>query len=148
MTTYKEIADNLQHMLLIDEGEELKPYKCPAGKITIGIGRNLTDNGITKDESRYLFNTDVSRTYDAAIKILGTDFYSYSKNRQCAILNLIFNLGETKFRKFTNTIQATKNKNWELVGQNLRKSLWFKQVGNRGNRVVTLLEKDLSIYED
>ena len=33
-------------------GERLRLYKCSSGKFTIGIGRNIEDNGISKDESR------------------------------------------------------------------------------------------------
>jgi lysozyme len=35
--------------LVKDEGLRLKPYKCTAGKTTIGVGRNLDDVGISKD---------------------------------------------------------------------------------------------------
>ena len=31
------------------EGLRLKPYLCPAGKLTIGYGYNLEDNGITEE---------------------------------------------------------------------------------------------------
>ena len=29
------------------EGVRLKPYRCPAGRLTLGVGRNLDDCGIT-----------------------------------------------------------------------------------------------------
>ncbi|WP_413910534.1 glycoside hydrolase family protein [Desulfobacula sp.] len=37
----KKIADQL----IKHEGLRLKPYHCPAGKLTIGVGRNLEDKG-------------------------------------------------------------------------------------------------------
>ena len=43
----KKIADQL----ILHEGLRLKPYHCPAGKHTIGIGRNLEDKGITEKEA-------------------------------------------------------------------------------------------------
>lgn len=33
-----------------DEGRRLKPYLDTVGKTTIGVGRNLTDVGISEDE--------------------------------------------------------------------------------------------------
>lgn len=36
--------------LIRDEGLRLFPYRCPAGKLTIGVGRNLDDNPLTADE--------------------------------------------------------------------------------------------------
>jgi len=41
-------------MLVIDEGIELTPYKCTANKWTIGVGRNLSDKGLTLDEVMYI----------------------------------------------------------------------------------------------
>ncbi len=40
----------LEKQLRADEGERLKPYRCTAGKLTIGVGRNLDDRGITKED--------------------------------------------------------------------------------------------------
>ena len=33
----------VMNQLVMDEGLRLKPYRCPAGKLTIGVGRNLDD---------------------------------------------------------------------------------------------------------
>jgi lysozyme len=46
--------------LILDEGLRLIPYRCTAGKLTIGIGRNIEDNGITKAEALYLLINDIS----------------------------------------------------------------------------------------
>jgi lysozyme len=48
MTRFKE---NMIRQLTRHEGLRLKPYLCPAGKLTIGIGRNLEGKGITKQEA-------------------------------------------------------------------------------------------------
>ena len=45
-------------LLIRHEGIKLKPYHCTSGKLTIGIGRNLEDRGITKEEAIYLLNND------------------------------------------------------------------------------------------
>lgn len=47
--------------LIRDEGLKLKPYRCTSNKLTIGIGRNLDDNGITEAEARYLLHNDLGR---------------------------------------------------------------------------------------
>src|SRR4051812_27390106 len=38
--------DALVNQLIIDEGLKLSPYTDTVGKLTIGVGRNLTDVGI------------------------------------------------------------------------------------------------------
>ena len=41
------------------EGFRNKPYKCTANKLTIGYGRNIEDNGITKTEASVLLKNDI-----------------------------------------------------------------------------------------
>jgi len=43
------------------EGFRSKVYKCPAGYLTIGYGRNLETNGLTKEEAEYLLQKDVEK---------------------------------------------------------------------------------------
>ena len=40
--------------LIAHEGMKLMPYRCTAGKLTIGVGRNLEDNPPTPEEARAL----------------------------------------------------------------------------------------------
>ena len=51
--------DDLRSMLVLHEGLRLRPYKCTAGKMTIGVGRNLDDNGITQAEAFALLENDI-----------------------------------------------------------------------------------------
>ena len=50
----KELIDDLKEMLIKNEGMELKPYQCTSDKTTIGVGRNLTDNGVSIDEAELM----------------------------------------------------------------------------------------------
>ena len=47
--------------LIADEGSRLKPYRDTVGKVSIGIGRNLTDVGISPDEEDLMYRNDVQR---------------------------------------------------------------------------------------
>jgi hypothetical protein len=51
----------LQKQLIRHEALRLKPYRCSADKLTIGIGRNLDDVGITEEEAYFLLGNDISR---------------------------------------------------------------------------------------
>ena len=59
----KELIDDLKAMLIKNEGIELKPYFCTSNKITIGVGRNLSDNGITKQEADTLLTNDMDNVF-------------------------------------------------------------------------------------
>ena len=45
----REQRDLMIAQLRLHEGERLFPYKCTAGRLTIGVGRNLDDRGITAE---------------------------------------------------------------------------------------------------
>ena len=55
----REQRDLMIAQLRLHEGERLFPYKCTAGRLTIGVGRNLDDRGITAEESAYLLGHDI-----------------------------------------------------------------------------------------
>ena len=54
----------LREQLVIHEGMRLKPYKDSVGKLTIGVGRNLDDVGITEVEALELLENDIHRVMD------------------------------------------------------------------------------------
>ena len=53
--------ENIKEMLIKNEGLVCQPYHCSAGKLTIGVGRNLDANGISEDEAMYLLENDIKR---------------------------------------------------------------------------------------
>jgi GH24 family phage-related lysozyme (muramidase) len=60
--------------------------------------------------------------------------------RRDAVIDLIYNMGLTKVLKFKNTLAALKMKDYLGAGNNLEQSLWYKQVGRRGKRIVNLIK--------
>ena len=55
----EEFHKKLANQLIKHEGLRLTPYRCPAGRLTIGIGRNLEDKGITEKEAVMLLKNDI-----------------------------------------------------------------------------------------
>jgi hypothetical protein len=51
--------ERLRDSLKLHEGLRLKPYKDSIGKLTIGFGRNLDDNGIRPNEAAYMLEGDI-----------------------------------------------------------------------------------------
>ena len=43
------ITNDVFKFTKLAEGLSLKPYRCPAGKLTIGYGHNLEANGISEE---------------------------------------------------------------------------------------------------
>lgn len=130
--------DRLKKLLIKHEGEKFKPYKCTAGKLTIGIGHNLDDKGISKAVSDLLYKEDIAEVIDD-LHIIFNNFDELPENIQLVLADMRFQLGGSGFRKFKQLINAVNNYNWvEMINQ-MRDSSWFKQVPNRVNDLMNMV---------
>jgi len=140
-------GDKAKKMLLVDEGLHLKPYKCTAGKTSIGYGRNLDDVGISQAVADLMLQEDLQVAEKACKRIFGDLYDSWGENRQLGWINLAFNLGYNRLMQFRNTLRAARIEDWEEVQNGLRASLWFKQVGKRAERVIAMVCHETFPYD-
>lgn len=124
--------------LRLHEGERLKPYRCTAGKLTIGVGRNLEDRGITAEESAYLLGNDIARFETELFRALpwaaGLD-----EVRQRVLLDMAFNMGMAGLLTFKNTLATIKAGDFEKAAAMMLESKWAKQVGQRAERLSRMM---------
>jgi lysozyme len=126
--------DRVQEQLIRDEELRLKLYKCSAGKWTIGIGRNVEDFGITQSEAIYLCNNDIDRT-DLDLRARLPWYDTLDPVRQEAMVNMCFNMGITRFMKFTKAWARGAVGDFDGCSVEMLDSLWADQVGDRALRV-------------
>jgi lysozyme len=131
---------DLKEQLIVDEGAILKPYRCTAGKLTIGVGRNLEDKGITKDEALYLLNNDIKEVFAQLDKYFPW-WTTLTPARQKALANFVFNVGIGTALTFKNTMNALAKGDWEGAAKGFENSKWYGQVGNRAKRIVETIRK-------
>lgn len=129
---------NLREQLIKSEGLKLKPYTDTVGKLTIGIGRNLTDKGITKNEAHYLCDNDIFECMNDLYSIF-FNFGFFSENRQHALMEMRFNLGHKGFRTFKKMIQAIRDNDWLEAEIQALDSKWATQVKGRAKRIAKIL---------
>jgi lysozyme len=110
--------------LIIDEGMVLKPYRCSSGKLTIGVGRNIEDVGISEDEARYLLRNDI-RNCIADLNSMNIYRTDLSLNRWCVLVNMRFNLGPNRFRQFKKMLSAIYLKDFEKAADEMVNSKWY-----------------------
>lgn len=117
-----------------DEGFRQFPYKDTVGKLTIGIGRNLDDVGISLAEATSLLYNDIIEVLNQLQRELPW-VNTLSEPRQRALANMCFNLGINKLLKFKNTLKALKESRWGDAADEVLNSLWATQVGDRAKRI-------------
>lgn len=131
-------VDKLIKQLKKHEGVELKPYKCTSNKLTIGIGRNLEDVGISEHEAEYLLMNDLD-TYMTAAKTY--DWYNgLNDARKAVIVNMLFNMGQTNFNKFLKMKQALDVGDHAEAAKQMLDSRWAKQVKGRSAELSKQME--------
>lgn len=130
---------DIYEQLRRDEGEIRFPYKDTVGKVTIGVGRNLTDDGLSRSEIQLLLTNDVSEieSYLSASLLWYKDL---DEARQGVLLNMGFNLGAHGLLGFHNMLTLMEKKDWKGASAAMLDSKWATQVGPRAARLADQLE--------
>ena len=91
----------LYDLLEKHEGLRLKPYDDATGKppgdkpihgfLTIGVGRNLTSVGISRNEARLLLKADIGKATSHAKQYKW--FSTLNPARQAVVVSMVFNMG-------------------------------------------------------
>ena len=127
-------------MLIRYEGLRLKPYRDAKRKLTIGVGRNLDDAGITRAEALMLLDNDIA-TVRRDVKRAFPWFPGLDPVRKDVVLNMVFNLGLPRFRRFEKTIAAIRAGDWENAAREMLKSRWANQAGKRATELAAMMER-------
>ena len=133
------VENNLKEWIKKCEALELHPYTDTVGKLTIGYGRNLEDNGISAEEADYLFNNDFARCQRELAECAW--YQGQPEGVQAALINMCFNLGLPRLKGFKRMIAALLAKNYTLVAQEALNSKWATQVGQRAKDVAVMLRE-------
>ena len=129
----KELIDDLKEMLIKNEGMELKPYQCTSDKTTIGVGRNLTDNGITIEEAEVLLANDMDGVFNDLDRNIPF-WESMPYNIRLVLADMCFCLGINRLLKFTKMLEAMEERDFELAGEELLDSTYAVQVKKRADK--------------
>ena len=132
--------NELIEMLRRHEGVRDKVYLCSAGYETIGVGRNISEDGLglSEDEIDYLLNNDIKRVREE----LTEEYYWFAglnDARQDAMIDLSFNLGQTRLRGFVKALEAMSREEFENAADEFMDTKWSEQVGDRAVEVTEII---------
>jgi len=106
------------------EGRIDRPYQCPAGKWTVGVGRNIEANPPTTVELLAIMAhgvpqaaVDMMRDHDVtrARTEMTTCFPSFAgwpPARQAAVMSMVYTLGLAGFLAFPKMVAALRDGRW------------------------------------
>jgi lysozyme len=135
--------EKLKEMLIREEGLKLKPYRDPvSGKLTIGVGRNLEDVGISEDEAMYLLENDIRRAEETAghcCAAHGVLFENLPEEAQLVLVDMAFNMGY-RLKSFRRMFTALRRGDFEEAAKEMLDSKWARQVGRRAENLAEIMK--------
>lgn len=121
------------------KGGRFYPYTDTTGHITIGWGRNLTGKGISTATAEALLDEDLDDAVAGAASFPW--FARLDAVRQEVVAEMVFNLGLPKFQQFKATMAAIAAGDYHKASEQMLKSLWAKQVGQRARTLARMMKE-------
>lgn len=132
------VYKNLRELLKFEEGLRLKPYKCTAGRLTVGYGRNLDDRGISEFEANLMLSNDMADVRAEATREFAW-FNLIDVVRQDVVVAMIFQLGLARFKGFKGAIEAIRVHDYARAADEMLDSAWAKQTPGRAERMARMM---------
>lgn len=129
--------DKLSDQLIDHEGYRRYPYYDTEGKLTIGVGHNL-EEPMSEAAIGLLLLGDIKRAeadLDAVLPI----WRQFEEARRLALVDMMFNLGRSRFLTFEQMIACIKAGDWSGAAREALDSKWRRQVKRRAVRVARML---------
>lgn len=122
------------------EGVSKWAYEDHLGYITVGVGRCLDPEaglGLSDKEIDYLLQNDIERCYKELDCL--SWFSDLDQVRQEALVNMVFNLGLTRFLQFKKTLAYLAEGKYPQAADEMLDSKWARQVKNRAIEISEMI---------
>lgn len=127
----------LRASLTAHEGRKRFPYLDTEGNWSIGVGHNLTANGLPDKIIDLLLDEDILIACAALARYLWTK--ELDEVRYRVLVEMMFNLGPERFGEFRKMIRAAGRGDYDTAAVEMLDSKWATQVGNRATRLAEMM---------
>ena len=138
--------NTLREEIEADEGCEYKIYRCSEGYPTAGIGHLITEwdedyydkpigTPVPEEKVQEWFVNDVQTAINDCNDIFNS-FEKLPEDIQHVLINMAFQLGGPRLRKFKMMIAAVEMEDYREMALQMEDSRWFKQTTNRAQRLI------------
>jgi len=122
------------------EGVRRFPYVDTTGHTSIGVGRNLTDNGLRDEEVEFLLENDALDAIRDAATLPYWD--ELSDTRKLVVADCVFNMGLPTWKTFRKANAALNEGDYIEAAREMQSSRWFRQTGRRAIKLVNAMLTD------
>lgn len=128
----------LRAQLGLHEGVRDKIYTDSVGKVSGGIGRNLTDKGFRQDEIDLMYRNDVAESIAELDRVLPW-WRRLDEVRRRVLVDMMFNMGAPTLLGFKNTLGMVERGQYREAAENMLASKWSAQTGGRARRLAAMM---------
>jgi len=139
--------DLLKIVSRIKEEEGFSPYSFwddakggGKGQWTFGYGTVAPGEGCSITEPKALAELEAMVTVHLEDYNEIFSGFHIPSDKEDALMDMLYNLGESRFRKFRKLIAAVKRYDWKEAGKQIRESIYYKQVTSRAEENAQTLE--------
>ena len=145
--------------LIAHEGLRLEVYQDTLGIDTIGIGRNLEDRGITKEELEGLDIPSIDHVYEYGLTEADAVYLAHNdveiveeelvrahpcvdrldSVRQLVLMDMAFNMGVPRLCKFKKMWNAIHDEDFPTAAKEMLDSRWANQVKGRATKLANAM---------
>lgn len=116
-------------------GKFFRDCRCAKqGRLTIGVGWNLEDNGLPQYPVDWLLDFAINET-SLELQRRFPWMSDMQGNRYAAVLMMAFNMGTPKLATFRKMLAALKAKDYDRAADEMLDSTWRTQVKGRALRL-------------
>ena len=138
--------------LKIDEGVVNEIYLDHLGYATFGVGHLVLESDpehgqdvgtlVSNERVKDCFEKDLDLAISECVALYGADVWeAFPGEVQEILVNMMFNMGRTRLSKFKNFNSALSVGDWKEAAIEGRDSLWYRQVTNRAERLMSRMEE-------
>lgn len=138
--------------LKIDEGVVDEIYLDHLGYKTFGVGHLVLESDpehmlpigapVSEQRIRECFERDLDLAISECVALYGPDVWeAFPDEVKQILVNMMFNMGRTRLSKFKKMNAHLLCGEWSSAAVEGRDSLWYRQVTNRAERLMSRLEK-------
>jgi lysozyme len=144
--------ESLRNLIVRHEGWKRRPYRCPSGHRTIGVGWNLDAWPLPPDIASYfhvhgeitdgMIDRLLTLSIDTATlgcREIFKGFDSFTERRKMALIDMCFNLGAFGLLGFKRMRRAIEKGDWTAAAKEVEDSLYYKQVPSRAEEIMEMV---------
>lgn len=127
---------DVKAMIKRHEGYRGHIYIDTVGVPTGGYGHAFLPGSTLPQE---IWDQILDHDYDQAVSDYVRLGFTLDPIRRAVVIDMLFNLGLTRFSKFVTTIEAIRAGDWEAAAQGMERSKWYQQVRIRAVELVKMM---------